>query len=443
MHILHISDLHTGISKNKKVRGIEYDQDIHLNSKIKSKPKREYNQREKILKNEIAIFKKNFEEINETHKIDLVIVSGDISVTGKPEQFENLINLYKIFLEKEIAVQIVMGNHDLDYDYTRKGEDENKFIEYNNFIKKYIDTKENHVIYDYDNDFSFFIAPTIELVFIGLNSCEFINHIKENDVEFDIGYLYKIEEVLKRNEFLKGKFSSIPKVLISHFGWDYLEKSIGVKKYVKDIKSNVIFAGHEHTGKLCHDINENIYTFQVGSLLSPNKARMKYKGSIDPVRRQFNLYDLDQISNKISFNFTKFKFEPDKLWDKSPKSEKISIRTDKFVYNFLQNIPKDLYEHLILTYNYLNQVQIQIDNKFFYDAICGINILNRKKYCIVIMEKSDNEKKKKWIVKLHNRIERNEINFNKLIVYFLEDMNFNYKLPKTIFNKDYVMNSGV
>ncbi len=103
MRILHISDLHTGISENKKVRGIEYDEGIQLNSKKKSETNREQNRRVQILKNEIAIFKRKVEQINEEKRIDLVIVSGDISVTGKPEQFENLINLYRIFLEKKIS----------------------------------------------------------------------------------------------------------------------------------------------------------------------------------------------------------------------------------------------------------------------------------------------------------------------------------------------------
>ena len=68
MRILHISDLHIGISKNKKAKGIEYDEDIYIEKSIQENPELLEIERKRIIVKEIAIFNRTIQKLHKKKK---------------------------------------------------------------------------------------------------------------------------------------------------------------------------------------------------------------------------------------------------------------------------------------------------------------------------------------------------------------------------------------
>lgn len=395
MNILHISDIQPGHT------GIENEQDV------------EEEFRTEVLDNYISDFNLIFEEINNKDKIDLVIISGDLSSKSSLEEYLITEEFLKSITKYSIPILIAPGNHDVNWEKTKLKKDNEKFINFLKFLNQILDSQGVKNLFKEDS-FAYYINYPTEILFIAINTNLSIDHNSKETVFIPLDYLKRIKDKIISN-IGKELFKNLYKVLISHHGWQHIEKSHKVGYYLNKWNFILILSGHIHKYDRipCGDYRfENIFA---GSLLTKNKKRIIERGTNQPHPPQFNCYKIIYKNNCFEIKIKRY-YSSESEWKEEIKE---SFYYNKLIKNIeFKGLNEDLINYILQNYSLIEEnYEIVLNNKKYYSDYTGFNKKGIRTH-IFTLKKTYSDMKRTNINQIYRLIKKN---LNESIIVFLLD----------------------
>ena len=253
--------------------------------------------------NFLSDLKDKLEILHRKNKIDIIVISGDLTSIGAKEEFDHLTNeflpiLNEVFLKGTNTVPknrwiIVPGNHDVEWD---KGE-----ARFNNFIQ-FCQENGFHQ-YKLNNPESIYSKIICEdkntgntLGIIALNSClDIFDEDSPNISNISNSYFSAFSK--DWDEY----FREMPKLMVCHHTLHSIKKDRFNNALNKLSDNNVLLAlaGDIHKSDSHADEISKIRCIPAGTILGKKTERQV---GIDEVSRQFNLVNIDLQNGYVDWN---------------------------------------------------------------------------------------------------------------------------------------------
>ena len=252
--------------------------------------------------NFLSDLKDKFEILHRKNKIDIIVISGDLTSIGSKEEFDHLTNeflpiLNDVFLKGTNIVPknrwiIIPGNHDVEWD---KGD-----ARFNNFI--HFCQENGFHQYNLNNPESIYsriicrdrlAGNTIGI--IALNSClDIFDENSPNISNISNSYFSSFSKDWDT------PFREIPKLMVCHHTLHSIKKDRFNNALNKLSDNNVLLAlaGDIHKSESHADEISNIRCIPAGTILAKKTERQV---GIDEVSRQFNLVNLNLHSGYVNW----------------------------------------------------------------------------------------------------------------------------------------------
>jgi len=252
--------------------------------------------------NFLSDLKDKLEILHRKNKIDIIVISGDLTSIGSKEEFDHLTNeflpmLSEVFLKGKNIIPknrwiMVPGNHDVEWG---KGE-----ARFNNFIQFCQDNgfhqyKLNNPESIYSRIICIDKNTRNTLGIITLNSClDIFNENSPNISNISNSYFSSFS---KDWDF---DFREMPKLMVCHHTLHSIKKDRFNNALNKLSDNNVLLAlaGDIHKSDSHADEISNIRCIPAGTILAKKTERQV---GIDEVSRQFNLVNLNLINGYVKW----------------------------------------------------------------------------------------------------------------------------------------------
>jgi len=247
--------------------------------------------------------KDKLEILHRKDKIDIIVISGDLTSIGAKEEFDHLMNeflpiLEDVFLKGAHVVPknrwiVVPGNHDVEW--------EKEDARFNNFIQFCQENGfQEYELNNPESIYSRFVCRdkltgnTIGI--IALNSCLDIYGEKSPNIS-NISNSY-FSSFSKDWDFA---FRDMPKLMVTHHTLHSIKKDRFNNALNKLSDNNVLLdlAGDIHKSESRADVISNIRCIPAGTVLAKKTERQV---GIDEVSRQFNLVNLNLHDGLVNWS---------------------------------------------------------------------------------------------------------------------------------------------
>ncbi len=252
--------------------------------------------------NFLSDLKDKLEILHRKNKIDIIVISGDLTSIGSKEEFDHLTNeflpiLSEVFLKGTNTVPknrwiIVPGNHDVEWD--------KEDARFNNFIQ--FSQENGFHQYKLNNPESIYSRIICRdkstgntLGIIALNSClEIFDENSPNISNISNSYFSSFSK--DWDEY----FRKMPKLMVCHHTLHSIKKDRFNHALNKLSDNNVLLAlaGDIHKSDSHADEISNIRCIPAGTILAKKTERQV---GIDEVSRQFNLINLNLQSGYVKW----------------------------------------------------------------------------------------------------------------------------------------------
>lgn len=338
--------------------GIIHLSDIHLN-----------NQKDLVFKKVDKLFNTTKNKLRKMEKV-IIIITGDIVLKGLQEQYDNAIDfLDKLkryleeYIEKDIEIFIVPGNHDCDFTDEKKCKFRSMAIKQlyvernldNDIIEQCCDVQNNYRDFEAlfereDKKYKDLIFKIDELdsgdkkiYFVGINMA-WISEKKEQPSLY-----FPLDRYLSELESLEGiviAYLHQPTKWCHPIDSNNLEETLN--KY-----ANVVFLGHEHNAKAFAQYDKEDFVVYIKGGALQEKAQDE--------KSEFNLIEIDTSNLKINicnYKYNKvdemYKEDGNSNYDIKAKNHNkskydINVKHNEFLNDLGANIVKDGTKKLYLT----------------------------------------------------------------------------------------------
>lgn len=287
-----------------------------------------------------------------SEKLDIVLVSGDLTKDGEEVSHKLIANNYLSSIRKQgIRVYVVPGNHDINnpnastYDGDTKKR--TKTISRDEFANIYGEYGYNDAIARDKYSLSYVVQPTNTLRIICIDSCKDDENSYENDFSVVAGAIRPSTMDFIREQAKEAKSKGIRMIAIMHHGiakhWqmqstifqEYLINNYEEHaKEFMDLGIQVVFTGHSHSQDIVKYEANNKFLFDIetssltsypcayrivslkGDQMNITSKTIK-KINYDTHGEEFPLYAINYFRSKLRGSLTTNSFVkfPDELWD--------------------------------------------------------------------------------------------------------------------------------